>query len=155
MIRTALVLSLLAAPAFAEDSDHLSEKDGVRILHAWTRATSDHDGALFFEVENTSGKEVVLLGAESDAAKDVHIVTSSIKAGGAAEEVESFPIAAGSEFEFTPNGVFLELHDMKSPLVEGEEFEVHLVFQDIGEIEAHVEIEAADADGHAHAGHNH
>jgi len=82
MIRTALVLALLAAPAFAEDSDHLSEKDGVRILHAWSRATDDHVGVLYFEVENTSGKEIELIGAESDAAEVIHIITSSIKSGG-------------------------------------------------------------------------
>ncbi len=155
MIRTALVLALLAAPAFAEDSDHLSEKDGVRILHAWSRATDDHVGVLYFEVENTSGKEIELIGAESDAAEVIHIITSSIKSGGEAEEVDTFPIAAGTEFEFTPDGVFLALEELKSPLVEGEEFEVHLIFDGIGEIEAHVEIEAADADGHAHAGHSH
>lgn len=154
----ALILALiLSTPtlAFAEDSDHLSEKDGVRLLHGWARATTGDHAEVFVEIENGSGKEILLTGGSAEIADEVELLGAPIKAGDDPLELDAFPIAEGAEFDLSPNSIFLELHGLKQPLAEGGHFDMIVEFATIGGIEIEVEVEAADADNHSHAGHNH
>ena len=157
----ALAPLLLAAPmAFAEgdhaDDDHLSAKDGVEILHAWTQATTDDHTRVFMEIANEGAAEVILIGGDSEIAEHVHLVGLTYGTDCAtAQEIEQFPIKAGAEIDLTPDGLFLELDGLTKGLAEGDEFEIHVLFEPIGEIEVHVEVEAAGASQHSHAGHNH
>ena len=64
----ALVLNsspLIAAEGTHSDDDHLSERDGVRIVHAWTQATNDDHAMVFMEIENKSDQDVQLIGASN------------------------------------------------------------------------------------------
>jgi copper(I)-binding protein len=153
----ALILALpLAATAGEDDhSDHLSELDGLRILHAWTNASEEDHAMVYLEIENTTETELTLLGGEADIAKEVHLMAVDISDPSKVLEVEDMPIPAKSAFNLEPGGVFLELHEVSQPRVKGEDFEMHLLIEPLGEVEIHVEIEAADATTHSHAGHNH
>ncbi|KMW57817.1 hypothetical protein AIOL_002785 [Candidatus Rhodobacter oscarellae] len=156
-VLAAFLLSTAAAPVLAADdehSDHLSEADGLRILHAWTNATDDDHVAVYLEIENNRATEVVLMGAETEIAKEAHLMAIDPSTGDETE-IEELPVPAGSEMELAPGGLFIELHDVAKALSEGDEFELELEFGDDLHLDVHVEVEAADADSHGHAGHNH
>lgn len=159
----AILAVCLALPAFAagnapkdnDHSDHLAELDGVRILHAWTNATDENRAAVYMEIENETDAEMVLIGGDADIAANVHLMAMNFKNPGSFVELRGLPIAAKTAFPLTAHSVFLELHDLTTPLPEGGGFDMHIVIEPVGEIEIHVEVEAADAADHSHAGHKH
>ncbi len=154
----ALLTATSLSPALAaedEHSDHLSELDGVEVLHAWARATDGDEAFVYMEITNTRADEVMLVGGESEIAEEVHLMAIDYVSGGKMVELEELPIPAGGETVLSPEGVFLELHGLMNTLSEGDEFEMHVELAPLGEVEIHVEVEAADAENHSHAGHNH
>ncbi|MEL6168002.1 MAG: copper chaperone PCu(A)C [Pseudomonadota bacterium] len=154
-----LVLLLAAPPALAagdDHDDHLSEADGVRIIHAWTNATSEGEARVFLEIENTGTSDIMLTGGDTEIADTVTVMGTTFSSKGTgATEIGTFPIPAGSEMALTPDGLFLMLSGLETTLAEGEEFEMHVELDPLGEIEIHVDVEAADATQHSHAGHAH
>lgn len=154
----ALALALiLATPAMAADddhSDHLSSLDGLRVLHAWTNETSDEHAMVYLEIENQRDRDVTLVGAETAIAAEVQVVATD-PGTGAHVPLAEIVIPAGAEMELTPDGIFLELHDLSKPLDHGGAFEIELEFKDGAHVEVHVEVEDADATAHGHAGHSH
>ncbi|MEF2073964.1 copper chaperone PCu(A)C [Consotaella aegiceratis] len=159
----ALILACLSVawPALAEDDHHdddhhVSELDGVRVIHAWTRATSARTTEVFFDVQNRSDADVALTGGESGIAEMVSLVgfTMSGEGEGTYETLPSVPIKAGGTMKLAPNGLALQLGGLKQALRQGDEIEIEVIF-DIGHMDVHVEVEAADATQHSHAGHNH
>lgn len=136
-------------------SDHLTELDGLRILHAWTNATEDDHARVYMEIENTGTEVVTLLGGETEIAAEVHLMAMDISNPGTFAELEKMPIPAKSDFMLAPNMVFLELHEIATHLHKGDAFDMHVMIEPFGEIEIHVEVEGADATQHGHTGHNH
>ena len=61
----------------------------------------------------------------------------------------------GTEMELVPTGLYLALDGLTEPLHQGESFEMHVEIEPLGEIESVVEVEAANAKQHSHAGHAH
>ena len=59
------------------------------------------------------------------------------------------------EFALEPEGLGFRLVGLTQDLVQGAEFELELEFADGSQVHLHVEIEAADATQHSHAGHSH
>lgn len=158
-----LLLSCLMLPAFAAEkaghdhgpAEHVSELDGVRIIHAWTRATVGGEALIFFEIENRAGKPVSLTGGESDLGASVTLVGMQFK-DGVAESVElpAVPVKDGGDLHLEPEGLALRIGGLTQPLAEGDVIEVEVEF-DIGHVDVDVEVEAEDATGHSHAGHSH
>lgn len=153
-----MAVSVVAAPASAGSeaadahSDHVSIGNGFRILHAWTRATSASVTDIFMEIENTSPDEMMLEGA---LARDGRVLTLvGLSADGTAETLPFVPVPAGRELVLEPFGLALRLSDVKEPLAEGDEFEIE-VEMSVGDVVVHVEVEAAGARQHSHAGHAH
>ncbi|MBD8893908.1 copper chaperone PCu(A)C [Roseibium litorale] len=157
------LLASLSVPALSEDAaghhhheaEHVSELGGVRIVHAWTRATDGKDALVFFELENGSDKTVTLLGGESEAAGAVALVGIDFK-GGEAKLVPlpQIPVKPGSELHLDPESVGLQLSGLTAPLHQGDVIEVEVEL-DLGHLDVDVEVEAAGAKGHSHAGHSH
>jgi len=158
MKRLFLCLSLLVAPSWvgAEDSDHLSEIDGVRVLHAWTWAHQSGTVDVYLEIENESGADARLVGGDAhDVAEGLDILANPTTAGADPVPLPELIIPAGADLILDENGVFIRLTSFASETEEGDEFEIHLEFAGLGELEVHVEVEAEDAKQHSHAGHNH
>lgn len=154
LFATALVL---AAPALAEDdhSHHLSDLDGFRAVHAWTRATSGGEAMVFVELENRRDSDVLVEGAESDIAAAAALVAFDLKDGVPSYSVlPPLPVPAGREMHFEPDALAIRLTGLTRRLAEGEAFDMHLETS-LGEIALHVEVEAATAQHHSHAGHSH
>lgn len=153
-----LPLLLISVPTFAQDhahDEHEASLGAITVIHAWTRATAQgEDAIVFFEIEN-AGEPVGLSGAEATNAASVDVVGATMGADGAMayQPVGEFQLPSG-EFEFDPNGLGLRLNDLAAELKQGEHFPLHLLLGD-GELEISVEVEAADAVAHSHAGHSH
>ena len=144
---------LMAAPAIAEE-DHLSERDGLRLVHGWARATDGPEAHLYFEIENQRAAPVMLLGAEAGIATEAALMGAPLQAEGEAQMLPAMPISATSDFDLGPDGVYIALKGLSAPLAEGDTFDAEILFE--GEtLDLHVEVEAADATQHSHAGHNH
>lgn len=154
---------LLAGDDHSHDHDHkddaeahLSEKDGVRILHAWTNATDGDSARIYMEIANESGQDVILLGGESEIGAGVALMGAPIRAGEDAPlPLDPFPIAAGTEMDLEPATLFLMIEGLTRTLAEGDDFDMHVELDPIGEIEIHVAVESANAREHSHAGHDH
>ena len=75
-IRALLTLPLIFVSSFAlaEDSKHLTAKDGVEVLHAWAPATSHDHARIYMEIANEGATDVVLVEASSDIADEIVLV---------------------------------------------------------------------------------
>ena len=137
------------------DSAHLAEGAGLRALHAWTRATDAASALVFVEIENVSDHTVALKGAASEVAESGALVGFALVDGAPAHQpVGETEIAPGGEIDFEPFGLAIALDGLARPLAQGETFAVTLL-TDHGTLEMTVEVEAADATQHSHAGHMH
>ena len=167
MIRTVLAAALAAllalAPAVAgevhgdadDHSHHAAEAGGLRAVHAWTRATSDGTALIFVDIENGSDATVSIVGAEADWAEAVELVGFQLKDGEPAWVVlPPVPVKAGTEMVLSPEGLALRAVGVKQPLAEGEERAIEIEF-DTGHLDMVLQVEAADARAHSHAGHQH
>ncbi|WP_157961501.1 copper chaperone PCu(A)C [Acuticoccus kandeliae] len=153
LIAPAMVAAPRAEPA--HDSDHVRERAGVRILHAWTRATTDRTTLVFAEIENTGEAEVTLHGGTAPIAEGGTLVGLTVKDGALSMvPLPPVPIAPGRELELAPDGLAIALHGLSRPLGEGDAFDLTFTF-DFGTVEIPVAVERADARQHSHAHHHH
>ena len=157
MLRALLLSVLLPLPTLAQDDDeHLAEAEGLRVLHAWTNAGSGDTAEVYMEIENTGAAPANLVTASAEGAEMATFVASPIAAGGGVPEtLDGILLPPGVETVLEPRGLYLLLHGLEQPREEGDEIEVTLSFEPQGEVEVHVQVEAADATEHPHAGHSH
>ncbi len=157
-MRFLLVVAALVLPALAlagDDHHHLSELDGFRAVHAWTRATTGDEALVFVELENQGAADVMIEGADSEIAAAAALVGVELKDGTQVYTVlPPLPVPAGREMHLDPDGLAIRLTGLSRDLAEGDEFQMHLETS-LGEIELHVAVEAEDAHQHSHAGHSH
>lgn len=151
---------LLATAAMADENhdhqdDHVTERDGLRVVHAWGRASKGPDAVVFLEIEN-EGAADTLTGAATKAAREIVIEGLRLEAGDlVGEPLGEVAIPAGGAFHFEPNVAQFRLVGLAQALDEGDGYDIELVFAGRGSIAVHVEVEAADATQHSHAGHSH
>lgn len=144
------------AGAGAEDDAHVSKIGDVRLLHAWTRATEDATADVFVEIENQGSEAVRLTGGSADLAERITLVATSTRAGDlTSETIEAIPIRPDVTLTLEPGGLYLNLTGLDRDLTEGDSFPMTLVLEPAGEVEINVDVEAADATRHSHAGHAH
>lgn len=155
VLAAGLIALALVTPVWAQDDGHEANVGAITIVHPWARAAeAGADGLVFMEIEN-GGVQDRLMGGRTALAGDVHIVGLTLS-GDQVVTQEIGPIAvAPGHFMLDTGGVALALHDLSMPLVEGEHIELVVMFEIAGEVTIEVEIEAADASQHSHAGHSH
>lgn len=156
---TALLLATFAAPAaMATDHhghDHVAEADGLRVVHAWTRATRGTEAFVFAVIENTGLSEQVLTAASADLAHKGQVVGFGFVDGAARWTVlPGVPVAPGGKVDLEPDTLAIRLEGLQAPLTEGGHLDVVFIFN-TQRIAAEAEVLAADARGHSHAGHSH
>lgn len=139
----------------ADDGQHLIELEGFRVLHGWTNATRQNSTLVFMELENTGTDSVTLLGAEAGIAAQATLVGFRLVDGAPVyEPLPSVILAAGRKMQLAPNGLAIELGSLSEHLNEGDHFDMEL-HTSLGHVDIHVDVEAADAMQHSHAGHAH
>lgn len=152
----ALVLSApMIVPVQAEEHEHVAAAGDIRVVHAWARAAAaGSDTLVFMDIEN-KGAADRLLSAETGEAKSSELVGITMK-DGASSTAPLGPVDIGSgETMLDPGGMAIALRGLTGDLVKGEDFELVIRFEKAGPVELDVEIEAADATQHSHAGHAH
>ena len=162
LIAVTLFTGLAAQVAFADSSttggthdDHVSTIGDVRLLHGWTRATRDDTALVFVEIENAGQVPVTLTGGSASFAETDSLVGfANVDGEPTYQNLAALPIAPGTEMVLSPQGVALQLAGLSDDLIEGESFEMTLSFAE-AEVVLTVEVEAADALQHSHAGHAH
>ena len=156
MIRPLVFAALAAfgAPVAAHESSHLAEIDGLRAVHAWTRATDAAETLVFVEIENRGEAAVTLDGVRADGLSAQLVGFRLVDGASAYEPVGSVPVAPGRDLLLEPDGLALRLSGLSAPLEEGDEVELELLTS-LGALAIHVEVEAEGATDHGHAGHDH
>ena len=137
------------------NDDHLSTMGDVRLLHGWTRATDGDTALVFVEIENTGTTPVTLTGGAAALAESAALVGFTLVDGEPSfAELPALPVAPGTEMVLAPQGVALRLDGLSRELADGDSFALSLAFAD-AEVDLTVQVEAADATQHSHAGHAH
>lgn len=151
-----LVLLLAAGPGLAaDDHAHVAEAEGLRVVHAWTRASDTGEALVFAEIENRSTAERILTGAKAEDAAMGEVVGFGYANGTPVWTVlPGVPVIAGGDLHLEPNVLALRLGGLSAPLEEGGHLDVVFVFEGL-EIAAEAEILDAGARAHSHAGHGH
>ena len=123
----ALVLAFAAAlatlPVFA---------GGLTVSNAWSRSTPPGVtvGVVYFTLKNDTGKSDRLLKLSTPVASKVQVHHTEIQGGIARmRAVAVLHVDAGQTLEFAPNGMHLMLMGLKKPLVEGQRFDLELLFE--------------------------
>jgi hypothetical protein len=147
---------LAAGPVAAEDDHaHVAEAEGLRVVHAWTRAATAGEAFVFAEIENRGSADRVLTGAEAAGAAAGQVVGFGFRDGEAAWTVLSgVPVAAGGELHLEPEVLAIRLEGLATPLAAGDHVDVLFVFDGL-KISAEAEVLDPEARGHSHAGHSH
>lgn len=126
LMTLALAATLAALPAFA---------GGLSITNAWSRTTPPGVtvGVAYFTLRNDTGKSDRLLKISSPVASKVQVHRTEVLDGIARmREVAVLHVDAGQTLEFAPNGMHVMLMGLKEPLVEGQAFEIRMLFEVAG-----------------------
>ena len=108
---------------------------GLTVTNAWSRSTPPGVtvGVAYFTLKNDTGKSDRLLKISSPIAEKAQVHRTEILDGIARmREVAVLHVDAGQELRFEPNGMHVMLMGLKKPLVEGQSFELDLVFEVAG-----------------------
>lgn len=140
----------------ADHEAHVSELNGLRSIHAWSReAHKGEDALVFVELQNHSDAEVSFEGAEFDHADAVELVGFTLQDGkDVYVPIAKMPLKAGQKMLLAPKALAIRLSNIEMDLHKGETFDMHFLF-DIGEMHVNVAVESASASHHSHVGHIH
>ena len=123
-LRVAGLLWLLVAwPASAGD---------LTVTGAWARSTAPGVGmgAIYLTIDNGSTKSDRLLKLRTPVAATAEVHRTEVLDGIVRmREVAVLHVAAGERIEFKPGGHHVMLMGLKKPLVEGQIFDLELVFE--------------------------
>ncbi|MBX3702422.1 MAG: copper chaperone PCu(A)C [Steroidobacteraceae bacterium] len=123
---------LVAAPALA---------DRLTVTDAWARTTPPgvSMGAVYFRLQNGSGKSDRLLKLSTPVAASAEVHRTEIVEGMARmREVSVLHVAPGEKLEFAPGGLHVMLMGLQGPLREGQVFELTLLFEVAGPVKVRV-----------------
>ena len=132
-IAAALVLSLVAAPAFAQEI----KAGDLTIEKPWARATPKgaEVGAAYVEIRNGGGDADRLTGGTADFANvEIHEMSMQGNVMQMREVKDGLAIPAHGDVKLTPGGYHLMLTGLKHPLVKGETAKVTLTFEHAGAV---------------------
>ena len=119
----------------------------VTIAGPWSREMPPNapNGAAYFRVENRGGEPDRIVSVRTDIAEAVELHTHELKDGMMKmRRVESVEVPAGGEAVFKPHGLHVMLFGLKQPLVDGESFDLTVVFEKAGEIDLSVDIKRTE-----------
>lgn len=116
----------VAAPALA---------DGLAVTDAWARTTPPGVtmGVVYFSLHNGGARSdrLLKLGTTVAASASVHR-TEIVQDVARMREVPVLHVAPGETLEFAPGGLHVMLMGLKRPLMEGQTFELELLFEVAG-----------------------
>ena len=115
----------------------------VTIAGPWSRELPPNapNGAAYFRVENRGDEPDRILSARTDIAEAVELHIHDMQDGMMKmRRVGSVDVPAGGEVLFKPHGLHVMLFGLKQPLVDGERFDLTVMFEKAGELELSVDV---------------
>ncbi|MEM9796036.1 MAG: copper chaperone PCu(A)C [Pseudomonadota bacterium] len=152
LLRPLLFGVLLALPAQA-DGPGKDHAEGLEIGGGWTAATSHSEARVFVRIENHGDEAANVVGFHSPLGPVV--LMAPPLDGGEPVPLGAYPLGPEGRLDMSPDGPFLLISDVATPLQEGTEFEMTVFLEPQGEFAIHVDVEGPDAESHSHVGHNH
>ena len=121
----ALLVSCLfaAAPALAGE---------LTVTGAWSRTTPPgvSIGVIYLDIKNDTAKSDRLLKLKTSVATSAEVHRTEVIEGVARmREVAVLHVAAGERVAFEPGGMHVMLMGLNKPLVEGQKFDLELLFE--------------------------
>ena len=142
---------------------------GVQVENIWARpALAGQNSAIYFEIENTSDQDEVLLAVRADTARAIEIHETRMmemskddmpmESEGEMSDGEEMdmgemqheamqmvqlmelPLAAGESLSFEPGGLHIMMIDLDADLNVGDSFKATLVFESGLEVEIQAEV---------------
>jgi len=140
-------LFAFAATAYAQDG-HVhgpaqADAHPIQIHEPFVRLlpATQPNTAAFMVLENTGERDLALVRAESEASRVVelhdHLMVDGMMR---MREVERIDLPAGARTELKPGGLHVMLIGLRSPLQEGQELAITLVFDDASRVEIHAPV---------------
>ncbi len=132
-IAAALALSLVAAPALAQEI----KAGDLTIEKPWARATPKGAdvGAAYLEIRNGGGEADRLTGGTADFANiEIHEMSMQGNVMKMQELKDGLAIPAHGDVNLAPGGYHVMLTGLKHPLVKGETAKVTLTFERAGAV---------------------
>jgi len=117
--------------------------EGIEVEDAWIRAVPrvSEMTAAYMKIENKTGGDDELIGAETDICETVEIHTIQYEGHVMKmKKVDSIKIPAGGEVELKPAGYHLMLIGLKKHPSAGEKVKLKLKFRKAGTIEVEAEV---------------
>jgi hypothetical protein len=152
MFACAVFLSLLAAPALAEE---IKAGDLV-IKQAWSRATPGgaKTAGGYLTVENKGSAPDRLIGGAADVAAKVEVHEMAMNNGVMTMRPldKGLTIEPGKTVKLAPGGYHLMLTALKKPLKHGDKVPVTLEFEKAGKVQVSLDVQGVGAQGPAAAG---
>ena len=119
----------------------------MTIAGAWSREMPPNapNGAVYFRVENRGGEPDRIVSVRTDIAEAVELHTHELKDGMMKmRRVESVEVPAGGAALFKPHGLHVMLFGLKQPLVDGESFDLTVVFEKTGALDLSIDIKRTE-----------
>lgn len=135
ILTTALLVNIFSVSALAAQS--------LEIEDLWLRESvpGSENGAAFGVFANTGSDDIVVIGADSAAAKRVEIHQHLHQDGEMRmEEIEALPVAAGEKVTLQPGGYHIMLFGLNAPLATGDEHSITLYLSNGEQIQATVPV---------------
>jgi copper(I)-binding protein len=145
-IAAALALSLVAAPALAQDI----KAGDLTIERPWARATPKGAdvGAAYVEIHNAGGDADRLTGGSADFANvEIHEMSMQSNVMQMRKLKDGLAIPAHGDVKLAPGGFHLMLTGLKHPLVKGESAKLTLTFERAGAVTVDFPIAGVGASG--------
>ena len=117
----------------------------LTIINAWARAgTAGGNSAIYLIMDNPTDQDDVLLSVYSNVAEAVELHRSQMTDEGTMtmQQQENIPLPSGTKIELKPGGLHIMLVNLKHDLIAGDSFQVTFTFQNAGEINLKVLIQA-------------
>jgi copper(I)-binding protein len=128
-------LSLLAASLMAWSVAGAADAGGLTVSDAWSRTTPPgiQMGVVYFKIHNDTTRSDRLLKLKTPVATGAEVHRTEIVEGVARmREVAVLHLAPGERVEFAPGGLHVMLLGLRKPLVDGQTYELELLFEVAG-----------------------
>jgi len=148
------LFALIMAPLSVQASE-LAAVTFTQTPYAFQTASSQKNGAVFFEIQNDTAVKIISAQAEG-VSETAELHTMNMYDGiMEMREVESFAAEAGEVLTLQPTGNHIMLIGLKMPLEKGATFPLTLTLENDTIVETTVEIVAPGSKPNGQADHHH
>lgn len=153
-----MIRSLFTAAALTAGLLTAAHADGIEVRDAYARSASPvaRTGAVFMLLENATGTDDRLIGAQAQVAERLELHTHISNAQGVMRMVEiedGIPVPAGGTATLARGGDHVMLMGLTGPLEQGATFPLTLTFERAGEITVEVPVDSERMPA-GHGGHD-